>query len=72
MKRQYENSDPIAIYALSNVGSVVILNIDEMEERVYYRLDTYDTKGKVHFGKIKNDSFRSVAGTIKLSECIRA
>lgn len=71
MKKQYENNKPIALYGLSNVATIVILGIDEIDERVYYRLDTIDKKGKVRFAKIKNDSFKTISGTVKFSECVK-
>lgn len=69
MKKQYINTLPIATYGLSNVSSLNILAIDEVEMKVFYRINNE----KVRFGKLSEtyESFSSCLGTIKLNECIR-
>lgn len=72
MKKQYEQKETIAIHGLSNTACISVLEIDCNNERVFYRVDTNEKKGKVRFSKINNSqSFNTPYGRVKLSECMR-
>ena len=72
--------EAIGIYGLSNVSVIEVLEIDEVEERVYYCLRNGE-RGKLAFSKIyynqkgdpyfMNRVFGGSGSRIYLNECLR-
>lgn len=73
-KSDLQEKEAIAVYSLTNTASIVILEIDFLEERVYYAVSG-EKRHPVRFAKLRqtkegHEYFNSFLGRIDMLECM--